>query len=406
MGGVYYMVSLFLILSIVDRLYFLGVFKNKIKNEKVFCSADLNIIPIDHQFKLLFVNNNKKKFDIEPGDIFYISSTAYSSFSRPSIFFSKNNYNSIGCILRVHRNNTLSNNMERVKWNFNFLEQILDNEILPVFRGPYRNKSIYNRLVRDLQNMENNCCVSSRNPYHIQYLIAVDEGIAFQVEYLTYLQANDYTKMPYPTHIIFATSSKSLFNYICTNLQLLFIEIEDLTVECKLLPSNINLIPNIEEMVSYYKSEKIKELKKKAKELRESQDVFDDDKREEEEEEIIIDEELLSHITEKAIVEEMEYDILHYLSIPHILYHHNLKSYYQNHPKSKLSNRLNRKYDINHNENNNNTQSNSPSSPYPGYNFNEDIQIEMYYSGIPFVSNVLQNVCKICRIPYFTQNIY
>ena len=40
------------------------------------------------------------------------------------------------------------------------------------------------------------------------------------------------------------------------------------------------------------------------------------------------------------------------------------------------------------------------------YNLNSDIQIEMYYSGIPFVSNVLKNVCTICRIPYYTQTIY
>ena len=448
--GVYYVLTFFIVIAIIDRLYFLQFSKSTI-----YCTSDLNIIPIDHQFKLLFVNNNKEKMLIEPGDTFYISENKWSSFCRPAIFFSKNNYNSIGCIMRVHRNNTLSSNMERVKWNFNFLEKILDNEIKPIFRGPYRN-NIYNRLLWNMQNKK------FENKKYIQYLIAVDEGIGYQIEYLTYLQNHGYTKMPYPTHIIFATSSKSLFNYICTNLQLLFIEMEDLTVECKLLPSNINLIPNIDEMVDYYKTEKIKERNKNKKKQQQQQkqqqddmdenDEDDEEKKdnnnnnatneqeqnddneqtEDQETETTKEEEdcLTSHIVENEIMQEMEYDILHYLSIPHILYHHKLKKYYENHKNSKLSNKLNSKYNENHsfysddgsgiNNNNNNNNNNKKSgiaglinpnsvSPSPGessYNLNEDIQIEMYYAGIPFVSNVLHNVCKICRIPYYTQKIY
>lgn len=423
--GVYYIVSLFLFLCIIDRLYFLQFNKST-----VITTTDLNIIPIDHQFKMLYVNKNKEKMFIEPGDAFYIAENKWS-FSRPSIFFSKNNYHSIGCIMRVHRNNTLSCNMERVKWNFNFLEKILDNEIKPIFRGPYRN-NIYNRLIWNIQNKK------FENKKYIQYLIAVDEGIAYQMEYLTYLQANNFTKMPYPTHIVFATSSKALFNYICTNLQLLFIEIEDLTVECKLLPSNINLIPNIDEMVSYYKNEKIKERnrarKKKLKE-QQSKDNYDAEENKEKDEEEQKeenkenvneneeeeDEKLTSYITETEIMEEMEYEILHYLSIPHILYHHNLKKYYESHPDSKMSHKLQCKYNENHidveDEKVASTNSKKENGGIAGliqpnsnndkpYNLNSDIQIEMYYSGIPFVSNVLKNVCTICRIPYYTQTIY
>ena len=440
--GVYIVVSLFILLLMMDRLYFIHFSKN------IYSTTDLNIVPIDHQFKLLFVNNNCQQMIIEPGDTFYISASKWFSLSRSAIFFSKNNYHSIGCIMRVHRNNTLSCNMERVKWNFNFLEKILDNEVKPIFRGPFRN-NIYNRLIWNIQNCK---FIDKR---YVQYLIAVDEGIAYQIEYLTYLQSHNYSKMPYPTHIVFATSSKSLFNYISTNLQLLFIEMEDLTVECKLLPSNINLIPNISEMVQYYKNEKIKEYKKelterrkqKEKERRREKEMNDwngdkkdesdkdnDDENENDQcDDIDIDneEELTSHISDITIMQEMEYDILHYLSIPHILYHHNLKAYYENHQNSKLSKRLNCKYDLNHinktdeskkknrnNNNNNNNKTkengkihtnnnnNNNNQNESCYDFNEDIEIEMYYSGIPFVSNVLKNVCQICRIPYYTQKIY
>ena len=82
-----------------------------------------------------------------------------------------------------------------------------DNEIKPVFCGPYRN-NIYNRLIWNIQNKK------FENKRYIQYLVVVDEGIAYQIEYLTYLQANNYTKMPYPTYIIFATSSKALLLYL------------------------------------------------------------------------------------------------------------------------------------------------------------------------------------------------
>ena len=379
--GVHYVISFFLLLSIIDRFHFLGAFGYK-RNKKVFASSDLSVLPIDHQFKILYVNDSTK-FQIEPGDIFYLSSGV--TFSRPSIFFSKNNYDSIGCILRVHRNNTLSHSMERVKWNFNFLEQILDDEIMPTFRGPYRNESIYNRLVTNLTYPRR---IDEDN--HVQYLFAVDEGIAYQIEYLTYLQAHNYKQMPCPTHIIFATSSKSLFDYVCTNLQLLFIEIQDLTVECKLLPSNINLIPNTDEMVQYYINEKVKQFKKEKENNHGGDDEF-----------------LLNGITQREIVEEMEFDILQYLSIPHILYHHNLKDYYQNHPHSKLSHKLRQKYEAEPADNDNDNDDDEQNRTIPSeYNFNEAIQIEMYYAGIPFVSNLLNSVCTTCRIPYFTQKIY
>merc|ERR1712154_10187 len=95
------------------------------------------------------------------------------------------------------------------------------------------------------------------------------------------------------------------------------------------------------------------------------------------------EEDELNEITQQKIVEEMEFDILQYLSIPHILYHHNLKKYYQNHPDSKLSHALNQKYGVEPMD-----VVDESAVVQSECNCNEAIQIEVYYAVIPFVSNL------------------
>merc|ERR1719295_571818 len=215
----------------------------------------------------------------------------------------------------------------------------------------------------------------------IRYLLSVDEGIAYQLEYLRYLEDSGVRRMACPTHMIFATSSKSLFCYVCTNLQCLFVEIEDLTVECKLLPSSINLMPNTREMAKYYR-----DARKKNKQYENENENENENDNEMEASE---------GITEQAIREEMEYDLLHCLSIPHILYHHRLADVYEAHAQSKLSRRLRRKWEP------------ECAQQMQGLLQGEDeapIDIEMFYAGIPFVGQLLENVCRICRIPLHQQH--
>ena len=453
--GCYSVLSVFVALWIVDRLWFLKCSRN------IHQCSNLSIIPLDHQFKVLFL---KKELSIEPGDAFYISESALSPWWRSAGFFSKNNGKSVGSIVRVHRKTTFQFNLERVRWNFNFLEQILDAEIGPVFRGPFRRRA-YHRLLDGIEDGGNgpdgapSTALYRRNC--IQYLIAVDEGIWYQLEYLNYVQHRGFTKMPSPTHIIFATSSKALFGFIATNLQFLFVEIEGLTVESRLLPSNINLVPNAKEMVQYYKNERMKAVKKRRKNAEKQRQslrgqteradvVHSDDEEDGDDEEnedriqpesgspqnididFAVDEGHRGNlddlereqngngngdgngvemememddddITESAIMEEMEYDILCYLSIPQILFHHNLKRVYESHPDSKLPRRLSSKYNAL------DEVMEGPDSPHhdeASAEWLDNAEIEMYFAGIPFVATALQNVCSICRIPFYWQNTF
>ena len=378
--GVYSAVSVFAVLAAVDRLWMLRC------SRRMHRCSNLSVIPLDHQFKVLFV---QKAPPIEPGDAFYISCSARSASWRSAGFFSKNGGASMGCILRVHRKTTFQWPLERVRWNFTFLEQILDAEIRPVFRGPF-GRRCYRRLVGGGGRS------GSGSGHCIQYLVAVDEGIWYQLEYLNYVQRSGCRKMPAPTHIIFATSSKALFGFVATNLQFVFVEIEGLTVECKLLPSNLNLVPNAKEMVQYYKSERVKADRKRRKMQRDCGEHHDDHSDHD-------DDGVGGDITESAILEEMEYDILSYLSIPQILFHHNLKTLYEEHPDSKLPHRLRLKYEGDGEAMNGR---NSPNYDEARAEWLDNVEIEMYFAGIPFVGNALRNVCSICRIPFYSDSTF
>eukprot|EP01083_Nonionella_stella_P241828 844083_1 len=91
----------------------------------------------------------------------------------------------------------------------------------------------------------------------------------------------------------------------------------------------------------------MKKKKQLEKELKQKQESKEESKQESKEEPPKIP----PPITDYDLMQEMEYDILQYLSIPHILYHHNLKLYYENHKNSKLSKEIQKKYSNKNNQN-------------------------------------------------------
>merc|ERR1719361_2362000 len=111
------------------------------------------------------------------------------------------------------------------------------------------------------------------------------------------------------------------------------------------------------------------------------------------------EEKAMMEITETEIMEEMEYDLLSYLSIPQILFHHNLKSVYESHPDSKLLHRLHQKYNALHDAEAMDDGHSLHQGDPERSRWLDNVEIEMYFVGIPFVANALQNVCSICRIP-------
>merc|ERR1719361_2357614 len=101
-------------------------------------------------------------------------------------------------------------------------------------------------------------------------------------------------------------------------------------------------------------------------------------------------------ISTQSILEEMEYDLLAYLSIPQILSHHHLMAFYEHHPDSKLPHRLRRKYGPRLTTKEDDDEDPVVMTHSVGHSVHSDsVHIEMYFCGMPFVADTLRNVCSV-----------